>query len=355
MTGRYPKRRPRMTCSTEANNPSMETHIPNPFIHPRRFAVVHRSHAWIPLLLTGLCLVTACGDKPETDPAQERPAARTDIPVSEIVATGKVEPAREIVSLAAPVGGIVSGVPVRDGEAVRKGDVLVQLDDALEQLRIREIDRQLVTQQAQVDIEKAAEDILRTRIEENTREQATARTLAEKGAGTRQSVQDLEFDGAILVADLEKAKAGSRYAKSRLEELRQQRLQAVTAARDKRLRAPDDGMILDMAVQPGAAIAPFQAYADFAPAGPLVVRAEVDELFSQRVKPGQSVEIRYTGFTDVVATGQVESLASYLRRKSLFSIKAGDQEDRRVREVRITLHGDPDLLIDARVECIIKT
>jgi len=307
-----------------------------------------------PSLLAVLFIISACGNKAEPLPVEERPAARSDIPASTIVATGKVEPAGEIGSLAAPVGGIVSDVLAADGETVRKGMILVRLDDAREQLQIREIDRQLATQQAQVDIEVANGQTLRTRIEQNLEEQATARALLEKGAETRQALQDLEFAEALLATDLEKAKAGERYARSRLEELKEQRRQAETAADEKRLRAPDDGIVLEMDVQRGAAIAPYQSYAKFAPAGPLVIRAEVDELFSQRVEPGQSVEIRYTGFPEVVATGQVESLAPYLRRKSLFSIKAGDQEDRRVREIRISLSGDPDLLIDARVECVIK-
>jgi hypothetical protein len=44
----------------------------------------------------------------------------------------------------------------------------------------------------------------------------------------------------------------------------------------------------------------------------------------------------------------------YLRKKSLFADKAGDLEDRRVREVRVQLDQPEKVLLGARVECVIE-
>jgi len=53
-------------------------------------------------------------------------------------------------------------------------------------------------------------------------------------------------------------------------------------------------------------------------------------------------------------TGKVILAAPYLRKKSLFSDKVDNLEDRRVREVRVQLDSTETLLIGSRVECIIE-
>jgi multidrug resistance efflux pump len=108
-----------------------------------------------------------------------------------------------------------------------------------------------------------------------------------------------------------------------------------------------------MKVNPGEAISQLTDYAEFAPQGNKIVRAEVDESFASRLSEGQLVDIRFTGTDKVVAKGKIVILSPYLKKKSLFSVKASDQEDRMVREVKIALEGETDLIINEKVECII--
>jgi len=63
--------------------------------------------------------------------------------------------------------------------------------------------------------------------------------------------------------------------------------------------------------------------------------------------------VRPIGGDQSITTGTIESVSPYLRKKSLFSEKAGDLEDRRVREVVIRVQDASHLLINAKVECII--
>jgi len=108
-----------------------------------------------------------------------------------------------------------------------------------------------------------------------------------------------------------------------------------------------------MKVNPGEAITQLSDYAEFAPRGNKIIRAEVDELFASKIATGQLADIRYTGTEKVIARGRVKVLSPYLKKKSLFSVKASDQEDRMVREVKIALEGDAGLIINEKVECII--
>lgn len=234
-----------------------------------------------------------------------------------------------------------------------QGALLVQLDDELEQLAIRKLHSERGTQRAQVEVEQAGVRSAEARLAHAEQQLAIARQLLQKGAETQQVVDDLVNDVRTITADLSKARALVKYAEGRLAEIEQDLHRAEAEAGKKKLRAPSDGQILDVLVAPGAALSQFTPYAQFAPAGPKIIRAEVDELFAQRLRTGQRVDIRYIDTTDIIASGEITLLSPYLKRKSLFSEKAGDQEDRRVREIRIALEDDPDLLINAKVECII--
>ena len=87
--------------------------------------------------------------------------------------------------------------------------------------------------------------------------------------------------------------------------------------------------------------------------GPMTVRTEVDELFAGRLSKGLDADIRFIGSDSVVARGKVIFLSPYLKKKSLFSQKANEQEDRLVREVRIKLEGENRLILNSKVESVI--
>jgi hypothetical protein len=56
---------------------------------------------------------------------------------------------------------------------------------------------------------------------------------------------------------------------------------------------------------------------------------------------------------DKLGEGEIVYLSPYLKKKSLFSDDSSNMEDRRVREVRVRLSGNPDLLINSRVEVVV--
>lgn len=306
------------------------------------------------IVCIALLLFAACGgeDKPKEAPSTTvDPAA---LPVREVVGIGKVEPENEITNLAAPVGGVITGVFRQDGDTTRSGEVLLQLDDAIEQARAGRNRAQISTQQAQVAVEKTRIKEISAKLNNKRRQLQESRNLLSKGAETRDAVADLETEVRGLEGQMEERQASVREAELRIGELQQDLRLAETEIAQKKIRSPQNGTILDMQVSTGESISQYATYAEFAPAGRIIVRAEVDELFSDKVRPGQQVDIRYTGTAQTLARGEVISTGAYLKKKSLFSVKADDQEDRRVREVRIALPDSARLTINTKVECIIK-
>ncbi|HCF81452.1 MAG TPA: hypothetical protein DER39_07085, partial [Porphyromonadaceae bacterium] len=61
------------------------------------------------------------------------------------------------------------------------------------------------------------------------------------------------------------------------------------------LRAPMDGIVLDVLPKKGEAVNRYETYMMLAPDAPLIVQAEIDEMFSNRLALGQSCEIRVAG------------------------------------------------------------
>jgi multidrug resistance efflux pump len=133
-------------------------------------------------------------------------------------------------------------------------------------------------------------------------------------------------------------------------------LRLARALLDQRfIRAPSDGQVLSLDVSPGSLVTPGTVFGTFAPAGPLTVWCEVDELFAPLVAPGLKVVVRAQGGNEELARGTVGFVGPYLRRKSLFSDEVGDLQDRRVREVQVKVDSGwgAKLLLGSRVECVI--
>ncbi len=306
------------------------------------------------VILLSLAFLLGCSKSEQETAANETPASTSNPEPSIVVAVGKVEPENQIVGLSAPTGGIVQAVAKSDGDEVRQGDLLAQLDDEIERSRVNEIRLQAQSQRAQIEVETLQLNEASINLENKSQLLARTKRLFETGAETKQVLDDLTTETKVLESTVARWKASVQLATGKLNELLAQLKTADIEAQKKQFRAPSDGIVLDMQLSKGESVAQYATYAEFAPNGRLVVRAEVDELFSDRVKEGQKVDIVFTGSDRVLATGEISMVSPYLKKKSLLSEKASDQEDRRVREIRVALKEPGALLINSKVECIIK-
>ena len=303
------------------------------------------------MILAGI--LAGCGNKNDKAPVVQAMVSARDVKIDHVIGIGKVEPENAIVSLATSTGGIVSEVLKQEGDRVHANDILVKLDNEKEALKVEQAKAQIRTQESQVAVEKSNLQEAEANLKNKQKQLAASANLLGKGAESGQSHDDLSTEVAGLEAGHARASANVKLAESRLEELKVQLRQSDDEAGNKNLRAPCNGVVLDLKVKPGEAISQLSEYAEFAPDGKKIVRAEVDESFASKLTAGQSVDIRFTGTDKVVAKGKIAVLSPYLKKKSLFSVKASDQEDRMVREVKIALEGDTDLIINEKVECII--
>jgi multidrug resistance efflux pump len=302
-------------------------------------------------------IITACNggnENKEKSAAAPYSVNSAIVDVSEVVGVGKVEPEKEIISLAASTGGVVKEIYRNDGDSIKKDEPLVRLDDELELIKVSQLRSQYNTQKWQEDIDELNLKESAARLANKKKLLESVRVLVLKGAETMQTLDDLETEVTALSLAVEKNSASVKLAASRLRELAEQVRYAEAEASKKTLRSPYEGIMLEMLIEKGSSVTQFETYAEVAPSGPMTVRTEVDELFAGRLREGLDADIRFIGSDSVVAHGKIIFLSPYLKKKSLFSQKANEQEDRLVREVRIKLEGDNGLILNSKVESVIK-
>lgn len=287
------------------------------------------------------------------EPAPQAPAeTKVDLAeISKLIALGRVEPEGELVALASKSGGVVKEIYFREGEQVDKDVLLCQLEDELDQVRIRRIKSQMATQEAQVLYDQAAVTEAEVQLKRQREKLSISESLLGANAETRETTEDLRAEVAQCQARFAKAMAGVETSKRKLAELSTELVAAELDAEQKKLRAPQNGQILKIHVQKGGAIGLHETYADFAPEGKLMIRCEVDELFADRVAEGQEVTVRQLRKDETLVFGKIVRVAPSLQKKSLFSDRSDEKEDRRVREVRISVPDHPSLIFNSQVEC----
>ena len=184
-----------------------------------------------------------------------------------IGASGLIEASRENTSIGVPFAGIVAEVKVAVWQKVKRGDVLLRLDD-------RELRAQLGTQQADLTLRQA----------ELQRAKRKRDRMANIPAGTGVSLQDLEGgedDHLAAAAVVEKARAAIAETEQLLDRFV--------------VRAPIDATILQVNIRAGEHAAPGSAQAPvvLGAIDELQIRADVDEQIAPRVREGaQAVAFR---------------------------------------------------------------
>lgn len=217
------------------------------------------------LALVGL---SSCGKKGADEPKGRMVVAGPVTLRDAVRLSGTVQPVVQV-ELKAEVSGRILRLPVLEGAAVKRGDLLVQIDPEPFQLKV---DRaQLVVDRARLALSTATRDLSR------------AKVLVPTGTVSSDAVEDLQT--ALSKAELD---------------LRDAQLQAREARKDlanAQLRAPMDGRLISLAVEEGEMVASAISanggtdLGVVADPSKMKVEVEVGELDFPRLRLGMPVEI----------------------------------------------------------------
>jgi HlyD family secretion protein len=336
------------------------------------------------LLLAGLVLVasppalylaTAPG-RPAPDGEARPPTAA---PV--VACVGYVEPVTEVRRLAFKADGVIARCDAEVGRAYRKGDALMSLDDrdeaaavavAAAGLRVREAERDKALSGAHPALVEAAGASVRLfheqfrfyRAELARLEPLLARNSTSRAEFDRMftEVQQCAHRLARAEAELASLKGAVRpedvcLAEARVAEARELLALARQRLADTTLRAPFDGVVLEVLRREGEAAraADPEPAAVFADTSRLRVRVEVDDRHVAALAAGQKAVVSGRGLGDRTYPGHVVLVKAVMGKKTVFTRSASERKDLDV--VQAFVETDEPLTAPAglEVEVVVST
>jgi HlyD family secretion protein len=254
--------------------------------------------------------------------------------IRSIVSTnGKVEPLQNF-EAHTPIGTTVRKILVREGDHVKKGQLLVQLNDAQARSQAARAKAQVLSVDADFSaVQKGGNreevltlesQILKARTDSDTaqRNLDALRTLRQQGAAAPGEIKNAEDQLKRANADLNLLlqKQKNRYSQpeiTRVEAQKSEAQAAFTAAEDVlsqlNIRAPFEGVVYSLPVLLGAYLNPGDLVLQEADLSKVRLRAFVDEPDVGRLAPGDRIDVTWDAMPERTWQGTVSVIPAVIK------------------------------------------
>lgn len=233
------------------------------------------------------------------------------------------------VNMSFRVGGRLQSLSVDEGDAIKQGQTLGQLDKAPYENALMQAKANVATAQAQYDLMMAgyrAEEIAQAAAAVKQAQAAydyaqsylqrqqglwNSRLLSANDLANARSSRDQAFASLKAAQDkLSQYRAGNRpqeiaQAKASLEQAQAQLAQSTLDLQDTVLTAPSDGTLLTRAVEPGSMLTAGSTVLTLSLTHPVWVRAYVDEKNLNQAQPGREILLYTDGRPDTPYHGKI--------------------------------------------------
>jgi len=292
----------------------------------------HRWLAGTVLVVAAVVLLASFMSRGDSVPVRAATAQRMDIR-SVVSTNGKVEPLQSF-EAHAPVGTTVKRLLVKEGEHVRKGQLLVEMNDAdarsaaaraLAQVRAAQAEssaiqsggnrEEVLTIESQLIKARSARDTAQRNFEALQRlQQAGAASTGEVKAAADQ-LQRANADVTLL-----EQKQKERYSAPEVARVEAQKTEAeaaYAAAEDRlnqlNVRAPFDGVVYSLPVLQGAYVNPGELVLQEADLSKVRVRAFVDEPDVARLVPGDLIDVTWDAVPGRVWHSRITAIPAVIK------------------------------------------
>ncbi|HDG1686341.1 TPA: secretion protein HlyD [Kluyvera cryocrescens] len=233
------------------------------------------------------------------------------------------------VNMSFRVGGRLQSLNVDEGDAIKQGQTLGQLDKAPYENALMQAKANVATAQAQYDLMMAgyrAEEIAQAAAAVKQAQAAydyaqsflqrqqglwNSRLLSANDLANARSSRDQALASLKSAQDkLSQYRAGNRpqeiaQAKANLEQAQAQLAQSTLDLQDTVLTAPSDGTLLTRAVEPGSMLSAGSTVLTLSLTHPVWVRAYVDEKNLNQAQPGREILLYTDGRPDKPYHGKI--------------------------------------------------
>jgi HlyD family secretion protein len=201
-------------------------------------------------------------------------------------------------------GGRVVSLPKREGDRIRAGDVLLELDASVPQARL---------ELARRERESAAAERTRACVaaERSRRELDRNRRLAEQGVLSVDLLDQFESAARTAAAACDAAAAGEKRAEAQIE-LAERQLEYMT------LRAPFDGVVAELSIEVGEWTTPsppviqVPSVIDVIDTSSIYVSAPMDEVDAARLRTGLPARVSVDSHPGQRFPGRVTRVGAYV-------------------------------------------
>jgi HlyD family secretion protein len=287
---------------------------------------------WAVGIVVGVVLLASFMSRDDAVPVRAAQAKRDTIR-SVVSTNGKVEPIQSF-EAHAPVGTTVKRLLVKEGDHVKKGQLLVLLDDAearsqaaraLSQMSAANADlsaiqsggnrEEVLTVESQLVKAQGARDTAQRNLNALQR-------LQQQGAASPGEVKDAQNQLARANADLNllQQKQKDRYSQPEVARVQAQKAEAQSAhaaAEDilsqLNIHAPFDGVVFSLPLHQGAYVNPGDLVLQEADLSKVLVRAFVDEPDVGRLTPGQKIEVTWDAIPGRIWNGSVNTIPTVVK------------------------------------------
>jgi len=222
---------------------------------------------------------------------------------------GVTEPAEREVYISPPVSRRIVAVHVREGDTVRKGEVLLTLESSVEEAQLRLAQAKVQSRESQLAINKDTFD-------------------RNHGRYQKRAISEYEYIQSLLRFELDK---------SNLEVAKKEAELAETTLEQLTIRSPIDGLVYKFDLRLGETLPVGENLRIILGLSDLWVRASVEAFWMNRVKTGDFYDVYSAETKEYIGTGQVIYTAPYMGRRNFRTEDLQERFDTKFQEVVLSL------------------
>jgi HlyD family secretion protein len=287
---------------------------------------------WAVGLVLAVILLASFASRDDSVPVVTAKVSRSMIR-SVISTNGKVEPVQNF-EAHAPIGTTVKKILVKEGDHVRKGTLLVELDaasvqsqaaQATAQVRASEADlsaierggtqEEVLTLNAQLVKARADRDAAQRNFDAMTRLQQSGAASPGEVRAAQNQLMATEAQVKLL-----ESKQTERYSRPEVSRVQAEQSQAESAYHAAEhvlsqlvIRAPFNGVVYSLPVRQGAYVNPGDLVVQEADLSKVLVRSYVDEPDVARLAPGQKIELTWDAIPGRTWIGAVNAVPAAVK------------------------------------------
>ena len=296
------------------------------------FSAQRRWILWSAGAVVAVVLLASFASRDDSVPIVTATVRRGNIR-SLISTNGKIEPINNF-EAHAPTGTVVKRVLAKEGDHVKQGQLLVELDAATAQSQASQALAQIRASEADVNaIEQGGtqEELLtlRAQLVKATADRDAAQRnldalqkLQQTGAASPGEVRAAQAQVATAEAQVKllQSKQSERYSRPEISSVQAKQSEAQSAysaaedvLRQLVIRAPFAGVVYSLPVRQGTYVNPGDLILQEADLSKVLVRAYVDEPDVARLTPGQRIEVTWDAMPGRTWLGSVNSIPASVK------------------------------------------